>query len=149
MHSTSLAPPFTLVMHHFACFPNMHSSFFKQFLLYQFTSSLADLLSDSPHAPFYQFIPHSLNMAEPLKNTFTPFFSFTPFVIPHKSLIGSFGVLSILLIPKNPLRLSICTVLILGLSFSFYISVSLLYRKTGTSTVSCSTLVYPSCRPLV
>ena len=58
-----------------------------------------------------------------------------PFFTLHNSLICAFWILSILLIPSNPLRLSICTVLTLDLSFSLHNIVSLPYIKTGTSNV--------------
>ena len=70
-------------------------------------------------------------MAEPSENTSTIYF-----ITPYNSFIRAFGTLSILLIPMKPLRLSICTVLILDFSLSFHIIVSLLNIKTGTSNDS-------------
>ena len=67
------------------------------------------------------------------RRTFSSILSTTPFVILQNSLISVFGTLSILLIPNNTLRLSICTALTLDLSFSLHIIVSLPYRSTGTS----------------
>ena len=64
----------------------------------------------------------------------------------HNSLICSFQTLSILLIPSNPLRLSICIALIPDLSFSYHNIVSLPYIRTRTSNVSCKTLVHSSCK---
>ena len=66
------------------------------------------------------------------------------FVTPHHCLIRTFGTLSILLIPSKPLRLSICTPLILIL----YIIVSLPYVRTGTSNDSCKTVAHSSYKPL-
>ena len=95
------------------------------------------------HSPTYSLINpiilHSLHMAEPPENTFVNPFIYPPFITPHYSLIRAFRTLSFLLIPSKPLRLSICTALILDLSFSFYNIVSLPYIRTGTNNVPCNT----------
>ena len=77
-------------------------------------------------------------MVEPLC---TPLSSF------HNSLIQAFRTLPIQLIPRNPLRLSMYTALIIELS-SLYIIASLPYKRTGMSNASCSTLTHVSCRSL-
>ena len=60
-------------------------------------------------------------MAEPLENTFiNPFVYPLHFATLLNSFIRAFRTLSILLIPSNSLRLSICTALILHFSFSFH-----------------------------
>ena len=81
-------------------------------------------------------------MVEPPENTFI-----SPFVYPQNSLIRAFRTLFIFLIPSKPLRLSLCTALILDLS-SFHIIVSLPYIGTGTRNFSCKTLVHSSYKPL-
>ena len=63
-------------------------------------------------------ILHSLHKTEPPEETFI-----NPFVAPYSSFIRASRTLSIILIPSKPLRLSICTVLILDLS-TLFISLS-------------------------
>ena len=99
----------------------------------------AQLLAHSLSNPI---ILHSYHLAKPLDNTFiNPFFNL------HNSHIHAFGTLSLLLITSNPLKLSICTVLIIDLSF-FYNTVSLPYIRTGTSNVSFKNLAYSRCKSL-
>ena len=59
-----------------------------------------------------------------------------------------FGILSIPLIPSNPLRLPICTALTPELSFSFHNIVCLPYIITDTSNVSSKTQAHLSCKSL-
>ena len=73
-------------------------------------------------------------------STTSSILSSRPFFTLHNSLIRAFGTLSILLMPSNPLRLSICTALTLDLSFSSYNIVSPPYRRTVTSKSSCKSL---------
>ena len=114
-------PPFTHILHHSPCLPDIQTSF-PQTVLHSINLSLSwpthwmttstlsyiDSLSNS-------IILHSLHMPKPLENTLI-----NPFITPYNSLICAFRILSILLITSKPLRLSICTVLILDLSFSFH-----------------------------
>ena len=72
-------------------------------------------------------ILHPHHMAEPPENTII-----NSFVTPHNYLIYAFGTLSTLLISSKLLRLSICTNLILDLSFSFHNIVSLPEIRIGT-----------------
>ena len=82
-------------------------------------------------------------MAKPPKSAFI-----NPFVTLQNSLIRVFRNLSILPILSKLLRLSICTAIILDLFFSFPNTVSLPYKRTGTSNGSCKTFAYSSCKPL-
>ena len=86
-------------------------------------------------------------MAEPPENTLIHTFVY---VLRHTTQLPYPYIrdLSILLIPSKSLRFSICTVLIQDLSFFFHNIVSLPYIKTGTSNVSCKTLVHSSCKSL-
>ena len=71
-------------------------------------------------------ILYSLYMAKLPENTFI-----NPFIILHTYHINALGTLPIFLIPSKPLRLSICTALILDLSFFFPIIVLLPYLRAG------------------
>ena len=116
------------------------------------------LLSCLTSKPFFYFFKQSFTdlaiisffiLSIWLSNRRTPsIHSFTPFNTPHNYLINLFSTLSILLIPSSSLRLSICTPLILDLSYSFHNSVSQPYIRTGTSNVSCTTLAYSSCKSI-
>ena len=70
------------------------------------------------HTPTYSWqsyhSPYGLTTM-PLSSPYTP----------HNSLIHAFGTLCILLIPSNPLRLSICTALNLDLSSVIYLFIYL------------------------
>ena len=68
------------------------------------------------------------------------------FHLPTSSLRTT--LLSILLIPSNPLRLSICTALFQDLSFYFHNIISLPYIRRGTSNVWCKTQANSSCKSL-
>ena len=64
---------------------------------------------------------------------------YTPFVTPQNSLIRAFRIQFILLIPSKPLRLSICTALILDLTFSFHnIYYYLVYYNLNPTTAGVS-----------
>ena len=131
--------PTNVVYHHSTLHtPTIHSYDTPSFLLAQHsnlfsssshswnlsTSSAFNLLSDYPdilpHTPFQQSY-HSLY--QPLSLL----------------CIAAFSPPSILLTSSKPLRLFICTALILDLSFYLHIIVSLPYNSTGTSNPSCST----------
>ena len=117
---------------------------FKQSFMVSIHLFLGLLLSDYQHTPLHRYIdslsnpivPHSLNIADPSENTFINAFVqhfrnssqlFYPFI---RDFIHS-------------LRFSICTALILDLSFSFYIIVSLPKIRTGSSNDSCKTSYVP------
>ena len=102
---------------------------------------LRDYLHTPLHRPSYQschspFSSQDRTIGEHLPQSFRPPLS----SLRITSLIRAFATLSILLIPNKPLRLSICTDLVLDLSFSFHIIVSLSYIRTGMIKVSCKTI---------
>ena len=111
-------PPFPPIMHHSPCLPDIQTSFFKAVLqgisspLPQSTYLVTTCTLPHIHPLNNPIILHSLHMGEPSENIFI-----NPFVFPNSFLISEFGTLSILLILSKPLRLSICTALILDLSF--------------------------------
>ena len=98
---------------------------------YQYISSIAYPLSILSTRPYHQEMPSSFHL-DPSS----------------LCLICAFGTLSILLIPSNILRLSICRplILILDLSFSSHNIVSLSYIRIGTNNVSCKNLAQSSCK---
>ena len=103
-------------------------------LLLHTSTSVPPLPSGLP--PIHHTEPNHLRTRGRVISTLSP-----PIPI-FTTLICAFDTQSILLIPDNPLRLCICTALFLD--FSFHIIVSLPYRRTGTSNVSCKTLVHLS-----
>ena len=100
-----------------------------------------------PLVPHWVIASHFLkgNMEPELKHTI---FSSLLFFHVFLSFLFFINPLSILLIPSNPLRMSICKALILNLSLSFHNIVSLPYIRRGTSNVSCKTLAHSSCKSL-
>ena len=106
--------------------PAQHSNlFFQKVILLLLTYLVTTHRLFNTYPLSNPIIPHSFNMAKPSENTFVKTFNHSKFVIPHICLICTYGTLSILIIPNIPLRLSIYTVIILGLSFSLYITASL------------------------
>ena len=93
----------------------------------------------NPSIVFFPVILHSLPMDEPSENNFINSFVH-PFL--HSTQLP-YGALSILLIPNRPLRLSICTTLILDFSFFLHAIVSLPYNRTVTNNTSRTTLKSP------
>ena len=150
MHSPSQNPvihsyytPFSLLARHSNLFSLTSPS------QYQSTSSAAYPISNYLHTPLSTIMSFFILSTWPnQRKTSSLILLSTPFITLHNSLIHAFRTLSIFLIPSKPVRLSICTALILDLSFSFYIIVSLPYIRTGLSNISCKTLAHSSYKPL-
>ena len=94
---------------------------------------MTDLLSDYLHTPLHKPSLKSYHSPfSPLGRTPSSILSSRPFFTQHNSFIRAFGTSYILLIASKPLRLSLCTALIIDLSFSFHIIASLPYMRTGS-----------------
>ena len=118
-------PPYTPIMHHSSCLPDIQTFSSSSPSRYQSISSAAYPLSDYQHTPTFTLLAMlSFTILSTWPNhrrTSSPIFSSAPFITLHNCLFHSFGTLSILLIPNRPQRSSISTALILGLSFSLHI----------------------------
>ena len=116
-------PPYTPIMHHSPCLHDIQASL--QTVLHGISSPVSQpthCATTNTHSYIDPLsnpvILHSFHMAEPLENTFINLFVYT---LHHPAQLPcAFGTLSILLIPSRPLRLPICTTLILDLSFSLH-----------------------------
>ena len=136
--------PFTPILCYSPCLPDIQSSFLNSLSWYQSTSSMTYLLSDYQHTLLHRLLAIlSFSNLSTCRTTGEQLYqSFhLPDLSVHTISLSVHLRLSIILIPKNPLRLSMCTALIIDLSFQPYI-------RIGTSNILCKTttlkLQFPS-----
>ena len=159
--------PFSPIMHHSPCLPNIQDFFLFQAVIQCVNPPLHGWPTKRLYTHFHIYtlsnpiILHSLNMAHHPYHLSFPILSIWPnhrrtlssillstSVASHNTLIRVFCTLSILLVSNRSLRLSICTILILDLSFYLYIIVFLPFKRTDISTASCTSLTHSNCRLL-
>ena len=106
--------PFTPILHHSSCLPDIQTPFL-QAVFHGINPSLLRsthwaTTNTLPYIDLLAILLFSILSIWPNhRRMLWTIFSFTPFVTPHNCLIRAFGTLSILLLLSKPLRLSICT----------------------------------------